>query len=347
MSTLGAATAFDSIRRGFATLRANWPLVPMMALQQVLVLALLVLGAAVPVVALGRGALGLDWWNALLTWRPAGLAEAAEGFATLVAPVALPLAVALLGTAVVWILAILVFCWFQAGFYGVLLAAERQALPGPPRDWRLFRTWDRALFAGWARRLMGRYFGFWNLWALAALGWLLALLLLVWAAQAAAATWAEAGLLGVGGAGALALALAFLALVGWGLLAPPDLAREETSVGRSTRRALALLVRRPLAVGLVVAVFVALWVVVAVAVSGLGAPLLFVDFDGRLAVLIAAQAALWLLHLVATMAVATAMNGALAALVVGHGRQAAAADRSAAEPARSLAAPRLVGEARP
>lgn len=347
MTTPGAATAFDSILRGFATLRANWPLVPMMTLQQVLVLALLVLGAAVPVVALGGGALGGDWWGALLAWQPAGLAEAAEDFAALVAPVALPLAVALLGTAVVWILAILVFCWFQAGLYGVLLAAERQALPGPPRDWRLFRTWDRTLFAGWARRLMGRYFGFWNVWALAAAGWLVALPLLVWAAQAAAATWAEVGLLVVGGAGSLALALAFLMLAGWGLLAPPDLAREETSVGRSTRRALGLLARRPLAVGLVVGVFVGLWVLVAIAGVGLGAPLLLVDFEGRLGLWIAAQAALWLLQVAATMAVATAMNGALTALVVGHGRRAAAtAARASAEPASTLAAPRL-GEARP
>lgn len=347
MTAPGPATASDSVLRGLATLRANWPLVPMMVLQQVLVLALLVLGAAVPVVALGGGALGGDWWGALLAWQPGGLAEAAEELAVLVAPVALPLAVALLGTAVVWTLAILVFCWFQAGFYGVLLAAERQALPGPPRDWRLFRTWDRALFAGWARRLAGRYFGFWNVWALACLGWLAALLLLVWAAQAAAATWAEAGLLAVGGAGSLVVALAFLALAGWGLLAPPDLAREEAGVGRSSGRALGLLARRPLAVALVVGVFVALWLVVAIAVAGLGAPLLLVDFEGRLGLWIAAQTALWLLQVAATMAVATAMNGALAALVIGDGRRAVrAAGRANAEPASTLSAPRL-GEARP
>lgn len=337
MTATGFDAAFDSIARGFATLRANWPLVPMMVLQQVLVLALLLLGAAVPLAALGPEA--LDGLAALLAWQPAGLAEAAEDLAVAVAPVALPLAVALLGTAVVWMLAILVFCWFQGGFFGVLLAAERQALPGPPRDWRLFRTWERGLFAGWARRLMWRYFGFWNLWALAATGWLLAALLLVWAARAAAATWAEAGLLVVGGAGSLALALALLVLAGWGLVAPPDLAREESGVGRSSRRALALLFRRPLAVGLVVGVFVVLSMVLVVAFGVLATPLVFVDFEGRLGMRIALHSALWLLQIAGTMAVATAMNGALAAMVVGAGRQAAA--RAGAEPASPLAAPRL------
>lgn len=343
MTATGFDAAFDAIARGFATLRANWPLVPMMVLQQVLVLALLLLGAAVPLAALGPDALG--GLAALLAWQPAGLAEAAEDLAAAVAPVALPLAVALLGTAVVWMLAILVFCWFQGGFFGVLLAAERQALPGPPRDWRLFRTWERGLFAGWARRLMWRYFGFWNLWALAATGWLLAAVLLVWAARAAAATWAEAGLLVVGGAGSLALALALLVLAGWGLVAPPDLAREETGVGRSSRRALALLFRRPLEVGLVVGVFVVLSMVVVVASGGLAMPLVFVDFAGRPGMRIALHSALWLLQIAGTMAVATAMNGALAALVVCAGRQAAA--RAGAEPATPLAAPRLAGEARP
>jgi hypothetical protein len=345
VTATGFDAAFHSIARGFATLRANWPLVPMMVLQQVLVLALLLLGAAVPLAALGPEIVGGDGWAALLAWQPAGLAEAAEDLAAAVAPVALPLAVALLGTAVVWTLAILVFCWFQGGFYGVLLAAERQALPGPPRDWRLFRTWDRGLFAGWARRLMWRYFGFWNLWALAATAWLLAALLLVWAARAAAATWGGAGLLVVGGGGSLALALALLVLAGWGLVAPPDLAREEAGVGRSSRRALALLFRRPLEVGLVVGVFVVLSMVVVVALGGLATPLVFVDFAGRLGMRMALHSALWLLQIACTMAVTTAMNGALAALVVGAGRQAAA-PRAGAEPAPSLAAPRLE-EARP
>ena len=339
-------TASDSIARGFASLRANWPLVPMLVLQQVLVLALLALGALVPLVAVGGGALGGDWLPALLAWQPASLSEAAEDLAAVVAPVAVPLAVALLGTAVVWTLAILVFCWFQGGSFGVLLAAERQAPPGPVRDWRLFRTWDRALFADWARRLMWRYFGFWNLWGLALLGWLLAALLLVWAAQAATARWAEAGLLVVVGAGSLVLALTFLALVGWGVIAPPDLARDESTVRGSGRRALAFLARRLLEVCLVVGVFVVLSMFVAAGLGGLGTPFLVLAFAGRLGVWIAVQSVLWLLQLAGTVAVATAMNGALAALLVGDGRRAAVATREGAAPAARLAAPRL-GEARP
>ncbi|HEX2164569.1 MAG TPA: hypothetical protein VHM02_11525, partial [Thermoanaerobaculia bacterium] len=183
------ASPFDCVVRGFASLRANWRLVPLLWLQQVLAMALFVLGAAVPLVVLGRG-----WWSAFADWRPAGAEEMLLDLSAAVAPVALPLSIALLGTAVVWTLAAVAFCWFQAGSLAVLVAAERQAPPGPPRGWRVFAVYDRALFVGGARRLWRRCFGFWNLWGLAALGWLVAFAVVVLAAELAAASWGWPGL---------------------------------------------------------------------------------------------------------------------------------------------------------
>lgn len=343
--TDGLDTAFDAIGRGFATLRANWQLVPVMWLQQVLVGVLFLLGLAVPVAAIG-GEVGLDEAGAALAaWQPAGWAEAAEDLALAIEPIALPLAVALVGTAVVWGLAVVVFCWFQGGFYGVLLAAERQALPGPPRDWRLFRTWDRALFLGWARRLVWRYFGFWNLWGLAFLGWLAAAVLVVLAVRAAAAQWAEVGLAAAGCGGALLLVGSLAVLVGWGIVAPPDLARDGVPVGRSSRRSVAFLVRRPLPLGLVVGVFLGLSLVVMMAASTVGTPLALVAMQGGMWALLATQGAVTLLQIAAAAAVTTAMNGALAALLVADGRgivETPSRPRTAAPPA----AVRL-GEARP
>ncbi|HEX6202239.1 MAG TPA: hypothetical protein VF100_04480 [Thermoanaerobaculia bacterium] len=343
--TDGIDTAFDAIGRGFATLRANWQLVPVTWLQQVLVTALLVLGLAVPVAAIG-GEVGLrEGWEAVAAWQPASGAEAAEDLALAVEPIALPLVVALLGTAVVWGLAVIAFCWFQGGFFGILLAAERQALPGPPRDWRLFRTWDRALFFGWARRLVWRYFGFWNLWGLVFLAWLAAALVVFLAARAAAARWAEAGFAAVGCGGALALLASLVVLVAWGIVAPPDLARDEVPVSRSSRRALAFLARRPLPLGLVVGVFLALSMVVAMATSTVGTPLALVGVQAGFGWLLAAQGTVVLLQLAAGAAVTTAMNGALAALLVADGRGAVEA-ATMPPPAAAPPAVRL-GEVRP
>jgi hypothetical protein len=335
-------SAFDAIGRGFATLRANWQLVPVIWLQQVLVAVLLLLGLAVPVAAISWQAGAWDWWRALGAWQPGSLLEAAEDLALAVEPYALPLAVALLGTAVVWGLAAVAFCWFQGGFYGVLLAAERQALPGPPRDWRLFRTWDRTLFTGWARRLVWRYFGFWNLWGLVFAGWLAAVLLVVWAARAAAASWAEVGFAAVGCAGVFVLGVALFVLVAWAVVAPPDLARDDTGVGASSRRALGFLVRRPLPLGLVVGVFVGLSIVVALAASAVGTPLVLIAIGGGIGWWLAAQAVVWLFQVAAGSVVATAMNGAVAALLVADGR--GAAEEPAARPAPPAAV--RLGEAR-
>lgn len=340
-------TAFDAVGRGFATLRANWQLVPAMWLQQVLVLVLFLLGAAVPLVALGIDPFGGGWlepqrWAAALdAWQPTTLAEAAEDLALVVEPVALPLAVALLGTLVVWTLAVVVFCWFQGGFFGVLLAAERQAPPGPPRDWRLFRTWDRALFVAWARRLAWRYFGFWNLWGLFLLAWLAGALAVVWAARAAAVAAEEAGLAAVGCGGALLLAAALLVLGVWSVVTPPELAREEGAVGRSSRHALGFMARHPLALGLVLAVFVALSLLVGMALGSVGTPFVLLLLQGSVAPWLAVQAVVTLLQIGAGMVVSTAMNGALAALLVADGRQAAA------RPAVAAAAGGWLGEVRP
>jgi hypothetical protein len=310
------SSAFDCISRGLATLRANWQLVPLIWLQNVLVVAITVAGALVPVVVLGT-----SWWAGLEEWRPTSLEEVWLDFVAAVQPVALPLSVALLATGVVWLLAFLLFCWFQAGFFGVLMAAERQALPGQPRDWRLFRTFTLRDFAGWGRRWLWRYFGFWNLYLLVVLAWMLVVLLAVWGTVAGGQRWGGPAAAGIGCGAALPLAFSLVVLAAWAWLTPPDLAREEGSVGRSSRRALEVITRRPGAVLLLGLVFVAASLFVAIAFAPLGAVLSFFDIREQLVAYLVAQGALQLLQWFVSGAVSTAAAGAAAALMWSEGRR--------------------------
>ena len=56
----------------------------------------------------------------------------------------------------VWLASLLLYCFFQAGTYGVLTAAERQALPGLRRQRDFFRTFTLRDFRGWGGRYVQR-----------------------------------------------------------------------------------------------------------------------------------------------------------------------------------------------
>ena len=128
-----ATSAFDCVVRGFYSLRANWQLVPVIWLQQVSMLVLLVASVVAFVLPLGVGGLSLDGLESMTVPEVEGwLYELASRPATLLGPLLL----GLLASSVVALLGGLVYCWFQGGVMAVLLAADRQALPGAPRDWR-------------------------------------------------------------------------------------------------------------------------------------------------------------------------------------------------------------------
>ncbi len=251
-------SSFECLARGFSSLRANLPLVGMVWLQQLLVTALTALGLLVPVLVVGwdrfRG-LGEAW--------PSSPERVFEDLLAAIGPLALPLAAALLATSLVWLVAFLVFSWFQGGLYGVLMAAERQAPPGRGHGWRVFRTYRLADFAGWGRLYLWRYFWFWNLYWVVVTVWLLLVLVLAVGTVAGGRTWGGAAGFGIGCGGALPLFFLLVVVALWGWLTAPDLAREGTSVRRSARKALEVLGRRPGAVLLLALVFLATVLVVA------------------------------------------------------------------------------------
>src|SRR5262249_58772011 len=139
-------------------------------------------------------------------------------------------AAALVGTLALWLLALLFHCYVQAGTYGVLLAGDRQALPGAPRSFRLFRTFTWRSFLGWAGRYGARFFGFANLFGLFVLGWALLVLLWMGATLAGAEHWGEGGALGIGCGGALPLGCVLLVLGLWYGVAQADLARDGSGI---------------------------------------------------------------------------------------------------------------------
>ncbi|HEX4965854.1 MAG TPA: hypothetical protein VF173_33910 [Thermoanaerobaculia bacterium] len=227
-------SAADCLRRGWTNLAANWELVLLQWLQSLLFVLLLALSASLAVVALGADALAAG-------------RRASQVLALVGARLShLSSAVAMAGVAVlaVWLLSLLVHCWFQAGAYGVLAAAERQALPGPGRQRLLFRTFSLRDFSGWGGLYLWRFF------RLLVLFWFLALPLgfavLVWLVSLAIGgeVWGRQAVLGIGCGGALPLGFLFLVA---GLLshaAQADLAREGSGVRAAIRRGVAVLGRR-------------------------------------------------------------------------------------------------------
>ncbi|HSS76826.1 MAG TPA: hypothetical protein VLV54_08770, partial [Thermoanaerobaculia bacterium] len=173
--------------------------------------------------------------------------------------------------------------WFQAGAYGVLASAERQALPGRRRPRLLFRTFSLRDFSGWGALHLGRFFRqlvfFW------ALALPLGVAVLVWLVSLGVGgeVWGGPAVLGIAGGGLLPLGFLFLITGLWSHVAQADLAREGSGALAAAWRGLKVLGRRLGAVTILVVLFVSAGVVLALlfvpvsAVPGLllsGAPTL-------------------------------------------------------------------------
>jgi hypothetical protein len=254
-------SAIDCLRRGLASTGANWELVIVQWLHGFALTLLLVVGSALPFVALGydlatSGSFGGSGGLDDLDQARSDLLLRAQGRL-------LVLAAALFGMLVLWLVAVLLHAWVQAGTYGVLHAADRQALPGAVRGLRPFRTFAWRDFCGWAGRHGRRFFGFANLAGLLFLLWALAVPLWASATLGGAARWGERGALGIGCGGALPLGFAFLSLVLWYLVAQADLPREGARVFAAARVGLEVLGARLGAVVLFLLLFLCPFVVLA------------------------------------------------------------------------------------
>jgi hypothetical protein len=227
-------SAVDCLRRGWSNLSANWELVLIQWLVPFLVAALTVLGLVLALLSLGMNALDFDRWTA----REVEEALRRLGGSTPALLLALAALLAL------WLLALFLHCYFQAGTYGVLAAADRQALPGARRDRLLFRTFSVRDFLGWGGLYVWRFFGllvlFWGLGlavGTAILLWLISL-------GAGGMRWGAPAVLGIGCGGGLPLAFLAFVLGLWFQLGQADLARQDSGVRIAARRGLAVLGRR-------------------------------------------------------------------------------------------------------
>jgi hypothetical protein len=239
-------SAADCLRRGWTNLAANWELVLLQCLQSLLIVALLCLAVALPVATLGA--------DALRSGR-----SAARVLAVVTARLdRLSPAVLLAGVAMlaVGLLAVLVHSWFQAGAYGVLASAERQALPGRRRPRWLFRTFSLRDFSGWGALYLGRFF------RLLVFFWVLALPLgvavLVWLVSLGVGgeVWGKTAVVGIASGGLLPLGFLFLITGLWCHVAQADLARGDSGALAAARRCLKVLGRRLGAVTVLVVLLV-------------------------------------------------------------------------------------------
>lgn len=227
-------SALGCLRRGWANLSANWELVVIQWLQSFVVMALLAFGVILALLILGANLLRTDWSG--IQWLRQ-LARHLEGL-----PPALLLA--LVPLLAVWLASLLLHCYFQAGTYGVLAAADRQALPGSRRHRDFFRTFSRREFLGWGGLYVWRFFGVLLLFGVLLCG--LAGAALLWLASTAVGggEWGSPAALGIGCGGALPLGFLALVLGLWFHLAQAALAREGSGVRTASRRGLAVLGRR-------------------------------------------------------------------------------------------------------
>jgi hypothetical protein len=235
-------SAADCLRRGWTNLAANWELVLLQWLQSLLVVILLAFAVSLPVVTLGADAL----WSGRSAARVLEVVTARLGR---LSPAVLLAGVAMLA---VWLLSVLVHSWFQAGTYGVLASAERQALPGRRRPRLLFRTFSLRDFSGWGALYLGRFFRllvfFWLLalpLGVAVLTWLISL-------GVGGEVWGKPAVLGIAGGGLLPMGFLFLIAGLWSHVAQADLAREGSGARTAARRGLTVLGRRLGAVAVLV-----------------------------------------------------------------------------------------------
>lgn len=232
-------SAFDCLRRGVANLRANWELVPLRWAGMLAVGLLVLSGLLPPLLVLGAG-LFREGFRGLAARNPDAWAQLATRLGDRLPAVVPAFAVALVGTLALWLFACVAFCYLQAGIFGVLTAAERQALPGADRpEW--FRTFSLGNFLGWGGRYMWRFFGFAGLFGAVWIGVLLAFILWAFLMVGGGERWGRPAALGIGCGGLVPLVFLVVVVALWGMVSQADLAREGSGVWSAAANGLRVL----------------------------------------------------------------------------------------------------------
>ena len=233
--------AIDCLRRGFHSTRANWGLIPMKFLGDLVFAVLLIVSFLPPIVVLGGMALFEGGWSeaALEEW----ILNLPDELPTMLGPLLL----AVLGSLVLGLLAVVVWGWFQGGLLGVLVAAERQAHPraqDQPGGWRWFRTFSLRDFSGWGGRYVWRFFWFFHLALTVSLVFVLLLALLALGAVYGNEAWGPGAAVGIGCGGLLPLLFLGLVYALWYTAAQPAVALEGSGPVRGSKLALRVVGRR-------------------------------------------------------------------------------------------------------
>lgn len=301
----------DCLQRGLRSLRANWQLVPALAVQLLVILGLTAAGLLALLTGMGIGVvawlrdLGPDW--------PQRLAEDLAMVLESAPPPLLPLLLPLAAATAVWTVAFAVGCYLQGGLVGLLAEAESAAGPGLP-SWREFRNFSLSRFDRHGRRLFWRYFWLDHLIGAVVLVW--ALLALVWLLLAAQMAGGGAVTLGVavGCVGLVPLLLLLFLVSLWSIVATVEAVRPGASVLEAGRRGLDALRRRFVAV-LVLGV---LGLVGSMAVSAMFAPLRWgaaLALGDRLLLSLGTRGALAAAETLASCALTVILVAALVALL--------------------------------
>jgi hypothetical protein len=251
-------SALDCLARGGAILRGNARLVPWRWGLMLIPTLFGVLAVVLPLLAAGGASLDnvpedprqLEAWLTEIGERMVDNPQ--------------PLLLALVGSAALLLLAVVAWGFIEAGSYGVLYGADRQAPPkAPAGPW--YRTLSLREFFGWGGRYLWRYVGLLLLWCV-----LLAILgagvgLLAALTGVGATRWGPGAGFGIGCGGALPLAFLFFALFAGLWLAMADLVRQESGVWRGLGTGLGVFGRRFGAV----LVLLGVWLVGMVAVTAI------------------------------------------------------------------------------
>lgn len=244
---------------GWQSLRTHRRLVALLWLETFAVVLLTVAGLALPLAVVDfepvrvLASADLQLIQEWLLW----LAEDAQ-WSDLV-PRSPALVAALGGLTVLWTAALFVYCWFQAGLYGVLVEETSKSDTG---------ALELRRFAEHGRRHLWRFFGLLHLFVLYLTGVMFLWLWVVWLAVWGWAAWGDLALLSIGCGGMVPVGFFGATLSLWFLLARADVTRPESGVRQAQSRAWAVLRRRPGAV----AVLGLLFLVLGTVASGLLAP---------------------------------------------------------------------------
>jgi hypothetical protein len=234
-------SAFDSVHRGFVNTRANWELIFFQWLQGLLVVILSVAGLLPPLAVLGFAQVPV-LSSAVSDWS--SLLESVTGLMERGPDSWLLLLVSLGVSTAIWLIAMMVYCYFQGGIYGVLTAGDRQAPRGAPKGSQWFRTFSCRDWRGWGGHFMWRFFWLFNLVVLVSMLWLLLpvvlVLISVWGGEA----WGTGAGFAIGCAGAIPLTFSLLVFALWASLAQATLVGRDAGVLQATRGALQVLGRR-------------------------------------------------------------------------------------------------------